>query len=90
MTGKEFRDIRRSVGLKKPDWMYALGYQGNKNTLYLNCERYEKGERAIPLYLAQYVWLIHEIAHDRDIALDENGLPEWPKWPLYEHVEVSP
>lgn len=86
MKGEEFAAIRRRFGLKKVDWMYALGYAGSKNTMYLNCERYENGERQIPLYLAQYVWLVHELASGSRTGpkmSTETRMPVWPEWPAY-------
>lgn len=87
MTGKEFRDIRKLFGLKKPDWMYRLGYQGSKNTMFLNCDRYESGLRPIPLYLAQYVWLLNAIAQG-NLTVGPDGLPEFPSWPAYEREPI--
>ena len=79
MKGPEFKAIRESFGLNPQDWMYELGYGGNKNTLRLNCERYENGEKEIPLYLARYIWLVQQYSHV--------GMPKWPDWPGYHFDE---
>ena len=89
MKGPEFRKIRKFFGLSKTDWMYQLGYSGTKNTMYLNCERYENGSREIPLYLARYVWLLEQWGRERPpLAPAQSALPSWPEWHDYEKPEV--
>lgn len=91
MKGDEFRRIRKFFGLGKVDWMYALGYAGNKNTMYINCERYENGTREIPLYLARYVWLVEQWGRHRlhnGAKSETDLLPKWPEWPGYELEEA--
>ena len=87
MKPHEFKRIRKSFDLSEADFMYALGYAGNQNTMHLNCRRYEDGERRIPLYLARYVWLLDKVAgasiHDGDLERDDAGVPVWPDWPDY-------
>jgi len=87
----EFKRIRKSFDLSEADFMYALGYAGNQNTMHLNCRRYEDGSRPIPLYLARYVWLLDKvggISDQPDLERDEAGLPIWPNWPEYFHDPV--
>ena len=85
MDGSEFRRIRKFFSLSKADWMYALGYAGNRNTMYINCERYETGAREIPLYLAQHVWLMEQLGRDHPpVHADQPALPNFPRWPGYE------
>lgn len=84
MTPEQFQSIRGYFGLQEPDWMYALGYQGNRNTLFQNCRRYESGEREIPPYLAQYVWLLWQASFGKPVPLDSGTkMPVWPMWPHY-------
>jgi hypothetical protein len=89
MKGEEFRRIRKFFGLGKADWMYVLGYAGNKNTMYVNCERYENGTKTIPLYLARYVWLMEQWGRAQPPrAPAEAALPAFPVWQGYELEEV--
>lgn len=83
MKGAEFKRIRKSFDLSEADFMYALGYAGNQNTMHLNCRRYEDGTRPIPLYLARYVWLLDRIQAMNPIETHENGIPVFPEWPDY-------
>lgn len=88
MKGPEFRRIRKFFGLGKADWMYQLGYAGNKNTLFINCARYENGQREIPLWLARYVWLMEQWGRAQPPrAPAEAALPKWPEWPGYDLEE---
>jgi len=89
MKGAEFKRIRKSFDLSEADFMYALGYAGNQNTMHLNCRRYEDGQRPIPLYLARYVWLLNEVAAGGP-KLDPNDMPKCPDWPDYHADEVKP
>ncbi len=87
MKGPEFKAIRESFGLNPQDWMYELGYGGNKNTLRLNCERYENGEKEIPLYLARYLWLLQQYALSPFDSPEPLKMPRWPDWPGYHFDE---
>lgn len=89
MKGAEFKRIRKSFDLSEADFMYALGYAGNKNTMHLNCRRYEDGDRPIPLYLARYVWLLDRVAAYNVPIEAANGMPAWPEWPGYNADEVK-
>ena len=53
MTGPEFRAIRKHLGLTLYAWGRALGYSGNRNTIQCAVQRYEKGERDIPPWIAK-------------------------------------
>lgn len=91
MKGREFRKIRKFFGLGKAEFMYQLGYAGNKNTLYINCARYENDQREIPLWLARYVWLLEQWGRSQPPrAPAESALPKWPDWPGYELDEPAP
>lgn len=89
MKGHEFKRIRKSFDLSEADFMYALGYAGNQNTMHLNCRRYEDGTRPIPLYLARYVWLLDRVSAipergSQALEIDAvSGLPVFPEWPDY-------
>lgn len=89
MKGAEFKRIRKSFDLSEADFMYALGYAGNQNTMHLNCRRYEDGQRPIPLYLARYVWLLDRVAAYNVPIEADNGIPAWPDWPDYHLDEVK-
>ena len=80
MKPEEFRAIRKKFGLSEADWMYALGYAGNQNTMHLNCSRYENGTKEIPLYLARYVWLL-DVSQGRWPG--PTKMPVWPEFPDY-------
>jgi hypothetical protein len=90
VKGADFKRIRKSFDLSEADFMYALGYAGNQNTMHLNCRRYEDGERPIPLYLARYVWLLDRVAAYNVPIEARNGMPAWPDWPDYHADEVKP
>ena len=84
MKGADFKRIRKSFDLSEADFMYALGYAGNQNTMHLNCRRYEDGTRPIPLYLARFVWLVDQVAKSDGPPLTDEGMPRWPEWPYYD------
>lgn len=53
MTGKQFHDIRKRLGLSLYDFGRALGYEGNRNTIQVAISRYEKGDRNIPPWIGR-------------------------------------
>lgn len=103
MTGEEFKAIRERFGLDRVAWMYMLGYQGNNNTMETNCTRYERpathpGRREIPLYLAQYVWLVGQLGeYAPDVTMVRMEMqpgaklptPAFPEWETYYDEETT-
>lgn len=64
MTGDEMRAIREGLGLSQVQFGNALGYgSGNRNTVSITVDRYERGKRLIPKWVATTVR-----------ALDRDGL----------------
>ena len=49
MTGKQFKAIRKKLGLTAAAWARALGFQGMEtSSMTRSIYRYESGERGIP------------------------------------------
>ena len=67
MTGSQMKAIREGLGLSQVQFGNAIGYtDGTRNTVSVNIDRYERGKRPIPKWVATTVR-----------ALDTDGLLEF-------------
>ena len=73
MTGEDLRAIRDTFGLGKTAFALLLGYTGSDVNNHTRIKKLEKGDELVPLYIARFVWLIHQ----RYIATGK--LPSWPE-----------
>jgi transcriptional regulator with XRE-family HTH domain len=96
MNGLEMKAIRERLGMTREQFARAIGYTGTDRNNVTRVRKYEHGAVQIPLYIARLVWLTGQIAAQSDMNLilgnpdpkfvDEDGLPDWPKWPGYDFV----
>lgn len=67
MQGKDFKAIRKSLGLSVKEFGRALGYAGTENTISVQVRRYELNSRPIPPWIERLA-----------IMFKRHGVP--PNW----------
>lgn len=79
MNGIEFREIRKRLGLSEAEFAEELGYTGNERNNVTAIQRYERGKRQVPLYMARLAWLLDQI----------NSLTPIEKWTGFERFDLK-
>lgn len=79
MSGAEFRQIRKALGLSLDQFALELGYEGSQNGNRNTIKRFESGDRPISLPVAKLAWL-----------LQKTGPQNWPQHLLAEPVQEQP
>lgn len=74
MSGAQFKDIRKRLGMSLDAFAIELGYEGNPSGNKKTILRFESGRRPIPLPVAKLAFM-----------LDTRGVPIWPP-----HLEANP
>lgn len=60
MTGRQFKAVRRRLGLGVVQWGALLGYTGNATTISRTVRGYEgRGDDDIPGHIGRLAWLLN-------------------------------
>lgn len=76
VTGDEFKEARKALGMDKAAYARHLGYTGTDRNNEKLIRDYEQGRKPVPLYIARLAWLLAEIAAD----LNELTPDDWPPY----------
>lgn len=88
MTGDQMRKIREEMGLSLAQFGSLLGYAGNWNTMDVLINRYETGQKPIPLHIGRLVWLINAAYQGRVVPVHHcTGLPVFPRYLRHKAIE---
>jgi transcriptional regulator with XRE-family HTH domain len=88
MKPHEFRAIRNNLGLSEARFAELLGYTGLPRNNQTRIREYERGKKQVPLYIARLAWLCEQLAENRPIDLDKEGVIVFPSWPGYDFESV--